>query len=68
MEHGNLRVLIQPAELLLIGGAAAGTLLIGNPLHVIKKIAAGVMAALKGAKIEKAYYLESLKMLYELLN
>lgn len=68
MEHGNLRVLVQPAELLIIGGAAAGTLLIGNPLHVIKKVAAGIVGALKGTKIEKAYYLESLKMLYELLN
>jgi flagellar motor component MotA len=28
MEHGNVRVLIQPAELLIIGGAAAGTVLI----------------------------------------
>ena len=43
MEHGNLRVLIQPAELIIIGGAAIGTLLIANPLQVIKKIAGGVM-------------------------
>lgn len=39
MEHGNLRVLIQPAELIIILGAAIGTVLIANPLHVIKKIA-----------------------------
>jgi len=25
MERGNLRLLLQPAELLIIGGAAAGT-------------------------------------------
>ena len=37
MEHGNLRVLIQPAELIIIGGAALGTLLVANPLHIIKK-------------------------------
>ena len=36
MEHGNLRVLLQPAELLIIGGAAAGTVLIANPLHMLK--------------------------------
>ena len=42
MEHGSLRVLIQPAELIIIAGAAAGTLLVANPLHIIKKIAAGV--------------------------
>ncbi len=68
MEHGNLHVLLQPAELLIIGGAAIGTLLIANPLHVIKKIAGGVLAALKGSKINRAFYLESLKMCYELLN
>ncbi|HEV3150924.1 MAG TPA: motility-associated protein, partial [Acidobacteriaceae bacterium] len=31
MEKGNLLVLVQPAELLIIGGAALGTLLIANP-------------------------------------
>ncbi len=41
MEHGNLMVLIQPAELLIIGGAAAGTVLIANPLHILKQIAGG---------------------------
>ena len=41
MEHGNLRVLIQPAELIIIGGAAAGTVLIANPMHILKQIGAG---------------------------
>ena len=39
MEHGNLRVLVQPAELIIIGGAAIGTLLVANPMHILKKIA-----------------------------
>ena len=38
MEKGNMLVLMQPAELLIIGGAAIGTVLIGNPLHVLKAI------------------------------
>jgi flagellar motor component MotA len=37
MEHGNLKVLMQPAELVIIGGAAIGTVLIANPLHILKK-------------------------------
>jgi flagellar motor component MotA len=32
MEHGPLKVLMQPAELIIIGGAALGTVLISNPL------------------------------------
>jgi len=68
MEHGNLKVLIQPAELLIIGGAGLGTVLIANPLHIIKKIIAGVLGALKGSPYTKARYLESLKLCYEMLN
>ena len=68
MEHGNLRVLLQPAELIIIGGAAVGTLLIANPLHVVKKIAGGVANSLKGSQFSKVFYLETLKMCYEILN
>ena len=68
MEHGNLRVLLQPAELLIIAGAAAGTILIGNPLHVLKRISAGLVAVFKGSPFNKQLYLDFLKMMYELLN
>ena len=68
MEHGNLKVLIQPAELLIIGGAGAGTVLIANPLHILKQIAAGVVTVFKGSKFTKQRYVESLKLVYELLN
>jgi chemotaxis protein MotA len=68
MEHGNVTVLLQPAELLIIGGAALGTVLIANPLHILKKIAAGVAGAFGGSKFTKQRYIESLKMMYELFN
>jgi chemotaxis protein MotA len=68
MEHGNIRVLIQPAELVVIGGAAIGTVLIANPLHILKQIAAGVAGVFGGSKFTKQRYLDSLKMMYELLN
>jgi chemotaxis protein MotA len=68
MEHGNLRVLIQPAELLIIGGAASGTVLIANPLHIIKKIVAGMGGVFKGSQFNKETYINTLKMMYELLN
>lgn len=68
MEHGHLGVLMQPAELLIIGGAAAGTVLVANPLHVLKKIISGVMGVFKSSRFSKDYYLESMKLYYELLN
>ena len=50
MEKGNLLVLMQPAELLIIGGAAIGTVLIGNPPHVLKAIIAGLLGVFKGSR------------------
>jgi chemotaxis protein MotA len=68
MEHGNLKVLIQPAELIIIGGAAIGTVLIGNPLHVIKKLAGGIGGVFGSSKFGKQAYIDALKMMYELMN
>ncbi|HEY1809106.1 MAG TPA: flagellar motor stator protein MotA [Acidobacteriaceae bacterium] len=68
MEHGHLAVLLQPAELLIIGGAGAGTLLIANPLRILKKIAGGAAAIFGSSKFGKARYLETLRMMYELLQ
>jgi chemotaxis protein MotA len=68
MEHGNVRVLIQPAELVVIGGAAIGTVLIANPLHILKQIMGSVIGVFGGSKFTKQRYLDSLKMMYELLN
>jgi chemotaxis protein MotA len=68
MEKGNLKVLVQPAELVVIGGAAIGTVLIANPVHIIKQIIGGMMGVLGGSHFTKKRYLESLKMMYELFN
>ena len=68
MEHGNVTVLIQPAELLIIGGAAIGSTLIANPLPVIKELIAGIMGVLKPSKYSKDFYLSTLKMLNELFT
>jgi chemotaxis protein MotA len=68
MEHGNLRVLIQPAELVIIAGAAMGTVLVANPLHILKKIVAGISGAFRGSKFTRQAYIDSLKMMYNLLN
>jgi chemotaxis protein MotA len=68
MEHGNLRVLVQPAELVIIGGAAIGTVLIANPLHILKALAGGIGGVFGGSKFGKAQYLETIKMMYELFS
>jgi chemotaxis protein MotA len=68
MEHGKLAVLVQPAELVIIGGAALGTLLIGNPLPTVTGIISGLVGVFKGSRFNKALYLETLKMLNELFQ
>jgi chemotaxis protein MotA len=68
MEKGNMLVLLQPAELIIIGGAALGTLLIANPMHIIKAIVSGVLGVLKPSAFSKARYLNTLKMMFEFLN
>ena len=66
MEHGNFKVLMQPAELVIIFGAAVGTVVIANPLPTLIKIGKGLAGVFGGSPFTKAFYLESLKMLYEL--
>jgi chemotaxis protein MotA len=68
MEKGHMQVLLQPAELLIIAGAATGTLLVANPIHIIKGIATGLLGALKGSPFTKSRYLNALKMMYQFLN
>jgi chemotaxis protein MotA len=68
MEKGHIMVLVQPAELLILGGAAIGTLLVANPIHIIKGILSGLIGVLKGSPFNKARYLSTIKMMYQFLN
>ena len=68
MEKGNLLVLLQPAELVIIAGAAAGTVLVANPPYLLKQIGSGFAGAFKGSRFTRQLYLDSLKMLFDLFN
>lgn len=68
LEKGPVFVLLQPSEILIIGGAALGTLIAGNPLHVLKGTAASLIRVLKGSSYSKERYLELLRMMLLLFN
>lgn len=68
MEHGNLKVLLQPAELIIIAGAAAGTILIANPPTVLRGIVRGVASVFGASKFTMARYLETLKQMYAIMQ
>lgn len=66
MEHGELLVLWQPAEVVIIGGSALGTLLIANPLATVIGLFKAMLRALKPSPYTAKFYLETLKMLNDL--
>ncbi len=68
MESGKVLVLLQPAEFLTIVGAALGTVIVANPLPVLKGIGAGLMEVVKGSGVTEKRYVDSLKMLFELFT
>ena len=68
LEHGHIAALLQPAELLIIGGAAFGAFLISNPIVIVKSSFAGVGKAVKGSSYTKARYMELLGLMYALFG
>lgn len=65
---GHLLALWQPSELLIIGGAAVGAMIIGNPVRVTKKILAAAPTLLKGSPFKKEHYLQLFAVMYDLLT
>jgi chemotaxis protein MotA len=66
MEHGVLGVLVQPAEFVIIGGAALGTILISTPFSILMKLISSLTKVLAGGRVSKAAYVELLALIYEL--
>ncbi len=64
MHHGNLAVLWQPNEFIIIFGAAIGSMLISSPGKVVKGVMKSFKYLLKGTPYKKAHYVELLTMLY----
>jgi chemotaxis protein MotA len=65
---GHLEVLIQPWELVIIGGAALGTFLVANPMSAVKDTGRGIMEAFKQAVPKEQNYLETLGVLHSLMR
>lgn len=66
--HGKLSALWQPFELVIIGGAALGAFLAGTPIKTVKQTFAAVIGVLRGPRYQRQSYLDTLSLLYELLN
>lgn len=68
LEGGNIAALWQPLELLIIGGAAAGTLITCGSPHMFKEILHRLLQLLKGSGISKKSYIEMLQCMFELIK
>jgi len=66
MEHGNLSVLIQPAEVVIIFGAAIGSLLIASPGKVVGLLLKDISKIFTGKGVGAEAYLELLLLLNSL--
>jgi chemotaxis protein MotA len=66
LEHGQLAVLVQPAEFVIIGGAALGTVLIATPMSILTKLIKSILKVLTGGGVPKAAYVELLSLIYDL--
>lgn len=65
---GHLGALVQPVELLMIGGGALGAFFVGNSGKAIKATMAALPQVFKGAMYTKAVYMELMTLLYEILG
>jgi chemotaxis protein MotA len=68
LSGGTVMALFHPTELLTIGGAALGALIIMSPMKVLKDLMRGILSTLKGPPFNKATYSELFKTLYDLLR
>lgn len=68
MAGGHVGILIQPIELIIILGSAFGAFFITNPGKVSKKAISGLGTMFKGSKYNKAFYMEALALMFELLT
>jgi len=66
MGHGNLAVLMQVSEFIIIGGSAFGSLLISVPVSTLKEIFAAIPKAISGHSESKEDSMKLLKSFYDI--
>jgi|688.fasta_scaffold49544_4 chemotaxis protein MotA len=68
MAGGHVGALIHPSEIVTIGGAALGALIVMSPMHVLKDLVRGIIGTFKGNPFGKRTYEELFKLLYHLFR
>jgi chemotaxis protein MotA len=68
MAGGHLAALLQPIELLMIGGAAGGAFLVGNNGKAIKATLKALPTLLQGSRYTRELYMEMMSLLFDVLS
>jgi chemotaxis protein MotA len=68
MVGGHLAALIQPSEMIIIGGAATGAFMASNSPKKIKKIAKSLGKSFSGSKHTPEAYMQVLVLLFEIIQ
>lgn len=68
LDHGKIAALVQVSEFVIIGGAAFGSMVVGNPPALIKRIFGAVFGLLKPNPYTEKAYGELLQLLYDVFQ
>lgn len=68
MHGGQMRVMWQPTEYIVIFGGALGAVIISSPISSIKMMVGMTIKALVGSGLKKSDYLDLLQMMYRLFQ
>jgi chemotaxis protein MotA len=68
MAGGHVHSLLHPSELVTIGGATLGAMIVTSPTKVLKDLLKAIMAVLKGSQYDSQMYKEMFKLSYDLLR
>jgi chemotaxis protein MotA len=68
LSGGHIGALIHPAELLTIGGASLGAMVVMAPVKVLKDLVKGILQALKGSPFTRKAYDELFQAMYDLFR
>ncbi|WP_288107152.1 flagellar motor stator protein MotA [Limnobacter sp.] len=68
MAGGHLHVLFQPVELIIIAGAATGSLVVGNTPKVLKAIGKALGSCFKNTAVTKDFYMSLMALMFEVLT
>lgn len=66
--HGDLRVLWEPLEIVIILGAGIGAMIVSYGGKPLKAVIKALPTVLKGSKFSKAFYMDLFALMYEILS